>query len=135
MSSKLNRLDYISRYGFFLLFIFYYSFPALHSFIEIDGHHRDLNSCSALNEGLDEYECLLHSKHQSECSHAYHVHKSTVDCELCALVYSLKITSASLEVEKDVLSDAKHKAQLLNDELGYASFQSTQNSRGPPLFF
>jgi len=135
MNSKLHRFDFISRYGFLLLFVFYYSFPSLHLLIEKDEHHHDVFSCSTINEELEAHEYLLHSKHQSECSHSNHVHKSSAECELCAIVYSLKITSPSLRGWEDVLKHTEQRTQLLSGEKIYALFQSTQESRGPPLFF
>lgn len=135
MNSKLHTFDYISSYGFFFLFLFYYSFPTLHSFIEADEHHLDLVSCSALNEDLHEHEYLLNSKHENECSHTNHLHKSNVECELCALVYSLKMTSPSLVGEEDALFYAEQRSKIITNENIYVLFQSTQDSRGPPLFF
>jgi hypothetical protein len=135
MNSKLHTFDYVSRYGFFFLFIFYYSFPTIHLFIEADEHHHDLISCASISEELDEHEYFLNSKHQSECSHENHVHKSNVECELCALVYSLKISLPSLSGEDYVLNFVEQRSQVLSDEKVYVLFQSTQDSRGPPLFF
>lgn len=135
MISKLHIFDHISRFGLLFLFVFFYSVPGFHSYIEKEKHSNDFSTCSTHDKVIDNHGCLEYSTHEIGCTHTNHLKSTAAPCELCALLFSLKITTTPSAGEEDVLSNTEQSCASLNDKNVYALFQSTQESRGPPLFF
>jgi hypothetical protein len=135
MNSRLHIFDYISRFGFLFLFIFFYTVPGFHSFLEKEKHSNDFSTCSVHDEVIDIHGCLEYSTHEIGCTHTNHLKSTSAPCEICALLFSLKITTTLLYSEEGVLSQSEKSSSSPDDQNVYALSQSTQDSRGPPLFF